>query len=162
MKLMLLILMLCITVGTVNADKVQRTTRKIPRTAATASTTKMADSTSPTDSCIITTSSDISLSGYEKPLRSRTETVFATNHSEHHISKLHLTISYHDMQGRELHTRSISVRCDIPPGTTRLITFPSWDKQQVFYYRLSSKPVRADGTPYDIHCSCDSATIINN
>lgn len=159
MRPLLLILLGTLTMSTAYANKAQRTTRKIPHNVATPSSTS---TITDTDSCVITSSSEIGLSGYEKPLRSRNESIFVTNHSDHHITTLHLTLSYRDMQGRELHNRSISISCDIPSGATRLLTFPSWDRQQAFYYRLSSKPLRADGTPYDVHCYCDSANIVHN
>ena len=155
--LILSLLLSLLTAYATEAGKVQRTTRRIPRETATKGS---AHTTIHTDSCIVTSTADISLSGYEKPLRSRTESMFVTNHTSHRLTGLHLTITYHDLQARELHTRALKLSCDIPAGATRMITFPSWDRQQVFYYRLSSKPVRADGTPYDVHCACDSATVI--
>ena len=39
---------------------------------------------------------------------------------------------------------------DIPPGETRRMKFKSWDIQRTFYYRLTGKPRRSDGTLYDV------------
>lgn len=94
----------------------------------------------------------IRLSGYDKPLRSPRESLFVTNRTSYDIDGLILSMTYLDASGRELHSRSITVRCDIPAGLTRKIDFRSWDCQQSFYYKLSPKPRRDGATPYDVKC----------
>lgn len=91
------------------------------------------------------------MSGYEKTLRSRKETFFMTNRSDRPVAGIRLTLEYSDMQGRQLHKRTADIACDIPAGETRLLSVPSWDLQQAWYY-FRSKPVRtnAQATPYKV------------
>lgn len=94
----------------------------------------------------------IGLSGYDKPLRSRRESLFVTNRSQRHLSGLELLIVYSDMSGRTLHRRPVALRLDLPPGETSRAEFGSWDSQQSFYYHRSPRPAKAQATPYDIKC----------
>lgn len=105
-------------------------------------------------------SGDILFSGYDKTLRSRKESVFVTNHSGHDACSISFEIEYRDMNGRQLHRECHSIDCDLPDGQTRLLVFPSWDKQQVWYYYLS-RPARtsAQGTPYKVIITPESISI---
>lgn len=94
----------------------------------------------------------IRLSGYDKPLRSPRESLFVTNRTPYDIDGLLISLTYFDSADRELHSRSVTVRCDLPAGVTRKIDFRSWDLQQSFYYKLSPKPRRDGATPYDVKC----------
>lgn len=98
-------------------------------------------------------SPEISISGYEKTLRSAKECLLATNQCADSISAIGITIDYLDMQGRQLHRRAIELTPSDPmaPGQTRQFQFKSWDSQRVWYYRLS-EPRRPKGqaTPYDV------------
>lgn len=113
-----------------------------------------------TDSVVALRATDISLAGYDKPQRTRRETIFATNASPDSLSvkSIKLTITYRDSRGRQLHRRSVWIEAEIPPGQTRQLSFPSWDTQQSFYYRLSRQP-RSTATPYDITAVADSAAV---
>lgn len=135
-------------------SKKQRTTRRPLQT------TPMEITLAPTDSVVSLDTADITLAGYDKPLRSRRETIFATNASPDSltISSLRISITYRDNRGRQLHHRSVWINTRIPPGQTRQLSFPSWDTQQSFYYRRSKQP-RSVATPYDITALADSATI---
>lgn len=112
------------------------------------------------DSVVPLLAADIKLAGYDKPLRARSETIFATNASPDSLSikSIRLTITYRDSRGRQLHRRSVWIETDLPPGQTRRLSFPSWDTQQSFYYRLSRQP-RSAATPYDVTAVADSASI---
>ena len=101
----------------------------------------------------------VRLSGYDKPLRSTRESLFATNRTPYDIDGIILKLTYIDSSGRELHSRLVTVRCDIPRGATRKIDFRSWDSQQSFYYKLSPKPKRDGATPYDIKCHATAIII---
>lgn len=90
---------------------------------------------------------NIAISGYDKPLTSRYETFFVTNHSTKSITELVIELNYTDMNGRQLHSRKISINCDLPSGQTRQLKTRSWDTQFSFYYYLSQKP-RRRATPY--------------
>lgn len=107
------------------------------------------------DTFIIPDSSEVLLYGYDKPLRSRQETVFVANHTLHDITGLTFTTRYIDTKGRTFHQVSRRVRADIPSGATRKIDYRSWDTQQSFYY-VGSRRTRASGTPYDVRLSVDT------
>lgn len=81
----------------------------------------------------------LKLSGYDKPLRSRRESLFVTNMTGLRLTEISLSISYYDMEGRELHHEDVAVGVDIPPGATRQILFPSWDRQLTFVYYRSER-----------------------
>ena len=103
----------------------------------------------PADSLVTMTPADgdITLSGYDKPLRSSVESMFVTNHTSDTLTALRLDCTYTDLRGRELHS------------ATRQITFPSWDRQHSFYYHRSQKPRRAAAAPYDFKCRVTSITV---
>lgn len=125
----------------------QRTTRPRLKTQRVNADCVKADTLSlPSDSIL-------HLSGYDKPLRSSRESLFVTNRTCRTIKEISFDVEYLDRHGRQLHKRRVTVRCDIPSGQTRRVEFPSWDTQHAFYYRLSTKPQRADGAPYDIRCT---------
>lgn len=115
----------------------------------------------PADSLVTMTPADgdITLSGYDKPLRSSVESMFVTNLTSDTVTALRLTCTYTDLRGRELHTRSVDADIELPPGATRQITFPSWDRQHSFYYHRSPKPLRTAATPYDFKCRVTSITV---
>lgn len=93
----------------------------------------------------------IRAAGYDKPLRSRHETIHLTNLTPADtILAVGLSIDYLDLQGRTLHSRVAEIRATIPPGQTRLGRFPSWDVQQSFYYVGGQTPRVARVTPFDI------------
>ncbi|MCH5319986.1 MAG: hypothetical protein J1E38_09820 [Paramuribaculum sp.] len=95
-------------------------------------------------------STGVRLSGYEKPLRSSNESIFVTNNRSATLKSLKISIDYTDETGRQLHKRDITLECDIPPGETRQLIFPSWDKQKTMHYYLSPKSRTANGTPYRV------------
>lgn len=97
------------------------------------------------------------ITGYDKPLRSRRETFFATNNAPADAVELVLSITYLDADGRQLHRRRVNLPCDIPSGETRNLSVQSWDTQQSFYFVRSSVPVRtAQATPYDVRIAVDT------
>ena len=91
------------------------------------------------------------LAGYDKPLRSRHETLHITNLSETLIIlAVGLEIEYLDLQQRTLHSREAEVRATIPPLSTRLGRIPSWDVQQSFYFVGGQQPRTSNVTPYNV------------
>lgn len=149
------IALIALTTSIVSAtDQRRRSTRKNLRLAPSSVTaTVTAPDTIPIDSLTAPDGkSPIRLSGYDKPLRSSRESLFITNNTSRDIDGIVLSIDYFDASGRKLHSRAVTVRCDLPQGQTRKIDFPSWDTQQSFYYKLSPKPRRDGATPYDIRC----------
>ncbi|MCH5247863.1 MAG: hypothetical protein J1E99_06860 [Muribaculaceae bacterium] len=97
---------------------------------------------------------NLSLSGYEKPLRSRKETLHVTNNLPFDIVELQFNIIYVDYKGEELHSRKVKLIQNLPAFATQLVSFPTWDIQNRFYYRNGPVP-KSDAYPYDIMMSVD-------
>lgn len=94
----------------------------------------------------------VAVSGYDKPLRSRRESVFVANSdTARTLHSVELEITYTDMQNHMLHRRTKWVTANAAPGERRLLTFPSWDVQCVFYYHQNQpyRP-RTQATPYKV------------
>lgn len=127
----------------------QRTTRKGLKVETSTTADVQSDSSLIYDMAIV---DSVTLAGYDKPLRSHRETLFVSNHLQADITYLIVHCEYYDMKGRQLHATDHKITCDIPAGETRQIYFSSWDKQQSFYYYLSSRPRRVDATPYKVKC----------
>lgn len=106
--------------------------------------------------------SDICLSGYDKPLNSRKESLFVSNRLPHEITALEIRLTYSDMADRMLHETVREIRADIPGGTTRRIEFPSWDRQNSFYYHKGRKPRVDNVTPYKVSCTVISYVTPSN
>lgn len=134
----------------------QRTTRRHLKPIVT--TTASPESTAPIDTVNNPSTSTLVLTGYDKPLRSTTESMFIKNLTGRHILSVTLHLEYLDMSGRQLHLRDVTIPCDIPPGQTRQITFRSWDRQKSFVYHRSQRPRRADYSPYKINASVSTYT----
>lgn len=138
----------------------QRTTRRgIDKTIKTTTKQKNPGNITSGDTIISPSSETIKLSGYDKPLNATKETLFITNNTEHHLLSISINCSYLDTNGRQLHQRDVVIPCDIPPGETRIVSFPSWDKQKSFYYIRSRKPKRGIATPYNISCNTNFIVI---
>lgn len=90
----------------------------------------------------------IRLSGYDKPLRSRTASMHATNQSTDTIYGFVVDANYTDAHSNQLHAEILSIAAVIPPGQTRLVHMTAWDKQQSYYYHKSAKPKRTLYSPY--------------
>lgn len=93
----------------------------------------------------------IAIDKYDKPLRSRHESFFATNRTDNHVSFLKVRLQYLSLQGDTIHEAVRVLECDLPPRSTRRLTFPSWDKQLTLYYFLTDRPSRLHGTPYKVN-----------
>lgn len=148
------ILIICAIIAS-GVASAQRTTRRnlYPKADATVETV----ATPQLDTLAAPDRSSISVNGYDKPLRSRRETFFATNNSEKDIARLAFTIEYLDAKRRMLHKMSRNVAVAIPAGETRQISVRSWDEQFNFYFHRSAVPQRAQqATPYDIRLSVDT------
>ena len=80
--------------------------------------------------------SDVSFAGYDKPATSTKETIFITNRT---LRAVNVSINYLDANGRQLHSRTVTLEVEIPAGQTRMATFKSWDTQGSFRYAVSRK-----------------------
>lgn len=126
----------------------QRTTRRQLKASSTAITEKR-----PAAYDTVATVADSAMfafSGYEKTLRSSTESFFVSNHSDSIVSHLSFMITYLDMKGRTLDSRTVETDIDLQPHATRRVDIRSWDRQKVFYYHLSPVPRTATATPYRV------------
>lgn len=93
----------------------------------------------------------ITIADYDKPLRSNYETFFVTNRHSRTIVRITVNIDYIDMNGSQLHSRSVTVECDIPPGATRQLQTRAWDRQKAFYHHTTrSKPRSPHARPYKV------------
>ncbi|MDE5874059.1 MAG: hypothetical protein K2H15_00315, partial [Muribaculaceae bacterium] len=101
------------------------------------------------DSTLLFDPKSVSFAGYDKQATSRTETFHVVNRSGAGLRKVKLRIIYKDMKGRMLHSRDVAAYCNVPPGETRKIDIPTWDKQFSFYYHLGNEPRRV-ATPYKV------------
>lgn len=93
----------------------------------------------------------ITIADYDKPLRSNYETFFVTNRHSRTIVRITVDIDYIGMNGSQLHSRSVTVECDIPPGATRQLHTRAWDRQKAFYHHTTrSKPRSPHARPYKV------------
>lgn len=110
-----------------------------------------------TDTMVTPKPHTLDISGYDKPLRSRRETFFASNNADMLIGSMVFTITYFDTSDRQLHKRTERIAVAIPAGETRQVSFRSWDRQLAFYYIKSPVPDRAhQATPYEVKISVDT------
>lgn len=99
---------------------------------------------------IATDNSALRVAGYDKPLRSRREAMFVTSLLQDTIYGAVVTLTYTDMQGRTLHERTATLPVLLPPGATRRVDIPSWDRQMSFYYCRGAVPRRAAASAFDV------------
>lgn len=102
---------------------------------------------------------EIKFAGYDKDISANRESFHIINQSGHTLREAKITIIYKDMDGRMLHKRDTSIKCDIPAGETRKTDIPTWDLQHSFYYHLSNAPRRV-ASPYQIQILPLSFSII--
>lgn len=134
--------LLVLAVTSVAAPDTRTTRKKLVKSEQ--EVTVVADST--------TVSPDsITIADYDKPLRSNYETFFVTNRHCRTIVRITVDIDYIDMNGSQLHSRSVTVECDIPPGATRQLQTRAWDRQKAFYHHTTrSKPRSPHARPYKV------------
>lgn len=142
MKTVLLIFVIALTSIGMQAQKTTRRALKTTRVVAS-------DTIDITSDTIRNPAGLIEIYGYDKPLNSGKETFHATNNSDLSINTITVDITYFDYLHRELHRRTATVRHDIPPGATRLLSLPSWDVQNSFYYIHGPTP-RRKAFPFDV------------
>lgn len=152
MRTLTVTLLLCmLTQLTVTAQRTTRT-RLRPKHPATEQVTD-------TPIYIIPAQETYAITGFDKPLNSLRETFHFTNNSTVTVTELFLTLNYTDTSARQLHRQSRHIVRTIPPGETTLLSIPSFDRQNSFYYRLSRKP-RVQATPFDVTVVIDSIRVV--
>lgn len=60
----------------------------------------------------------ITVQGYDKPLRSRYETMFVTNHTDSTVTAVRMRLQYISMDGDTIHEAVRVVKCQMPPKAT--------------------------------------------
>lgn len=146
---------LAMVISTANAAGInKKTTRRNLRVSPDVTAFRPDTSVTAIDSAHL---DKIRLSGFDKPLRSPYETLFVTNGTALRLTEIEIDCDYTDTSGRQLHHRRVRLKCMIPPGHTRQVSFRSWDRQQSFHYRLSARPKRVAATAFDVKCTVVSA-----
>ena len=113
--------------------------------------------TAPCDTLTGSFTDSVRLSGFDKPLRSRKETFFATNILTDTVESMAITLTYLDALGRQFHRTHVHVPGPIPPGQTLNRAIPTWDRQQSFYYIHSETPSRSiQAAPFDVKITIDT------
>ena len=139
------------------ATTAQNTTRRGLKPAAEPSAMAADKKATLTDTVVSPEAHTIDINGYDKPLRSRRETFFATNNSKRTTEALAVTITYCHTTHRPPHERKASLPLVRPAGETRQASLKSWDSQLSFYYIRSSVPARAEqATPYEVKITVDT------
>ncbi len=136
----------------------QRTSRQRLRPEASTGASVSVETPVPQFVAVSPDSVAVSLAGYDKPQRSSRESFHAINSDTVWIGALALTFTYFDISGQMLHRAARRVAADLPPGETRLVTVPSWDRQRAFYY-IHSAPQRTAGTPYEVTIDIDTVFV---
>ena len=87
--------------------------------------------------------------------------LFVVNNTGRRLTAVKVTLTYHDMQGHQLHVSSHEIACDIPGGETRNASVPSWDRQRSFYYHLNRpwRP-RTTATAFTVSATVDYAVCL--
>lgn len=100
----------------------------------------------------------LTVSRYDKPLRSSSESLFLSNRSRSSVAMVSLTIVYLSMDGEMLHSRTIDIPCSIPAGETRQLTFRAWDRQKAYYHHATRVTPRSQkAIPYRTQITVDGA-----
>lgn len=145
MKQLLTIAFICLCITAAAKDTTRRNLHAAPRQSHTE--TEQCDTLNR-----LQAAQHIVITGYEKPLRSTKETVMIhLNEGAPDVRHVIFDIEYNDLDGKQLHKRTVELPIDITPGGTRMYIFKSWDVNKVFYYHLNTPPrTTAQGTPYTI------------
>ncbi len=139
----LLVILLLAALPAIGSIADTRTTRRhlIPAQSADIAPAEAPSLTPATDS--------LDISGYDKPLRSTRETLFITNRCSTTVTLVTLSLTYGTVAGVMLHSREVTLPCAIPPGETRQLSFPSWDRQKAYYHHLTRViPRSSKAIPY--------------
>ncbi len=92
----------------------------------------------------------VSMHNYTKRLTDTKESFILRNETtRYRISRVLLKIVYLTEQGNMLHSREELIPCDLPPGSTQVLSIKSFDSSKTYYY-YEIPPKRANGTPYRI------------
>lgn len=149
MRLFILFIALSCSVIQLTADT--KTTRR--NLKATTADSRQVDA-----SALTPAADSISISDYDKPLRSTTETIFVTNRCSTATGLISITITYLSVNGEMLHKRTVNLPCSVPPGETRQVSFRAWDRQQAYYHHSTRVTPRSHkAIPYKTEITVNGA-----
>lgn len=157
------ILLALLAITYADAKRTRTGPTRVPKTPKTEISATVSDSlVQRTDTIHAPARDAVILSGFDKTVRAYKESFFVTNSLPDSltITALELTLDYSDMSGRQIHRSEPTVRCYIPPGQTRQITIPAWDRQHTFYYYLSPAPKRVQATPFKVSSTVRAAVVM--
>ena len=155
MKIRLIIILATLIATSASAKTVKTTRTNLkPKSESVKLSTVKSDLT-----VIDSVSTDsVEVRGFDKPLYSVKETFLVTNKLSRRISSITLTINYIDIADRVFNSRTVTVDCSIPSGTTRQLSIKSFDTQKSYYYIRSRRP-RAQSTPFQVAITVDSVAL---
>jgi len=105
----------------------------------------------------------LSISGYDKPLRSLRETFFVHNNYSQILTSVSISFTYRSDDGLMLHSRAINIKCHIPPSETRQLAMTAWDRQYAYYFiDTRIKPQSKGAIPYIVEIVPFYATFITD
>lgn len=144
-----------------SAAYAQRTTRNNLRPAGGIAAADLKVDSVRVDTIVSPEPHTLDVNGYDKPLRSRRETFFATNNAKAEIAAMSFTITYYDTSHRMLHKASHHVPVNIPVSETRQVSIKSWDTQFAFYHVRSPQPRgTVEASPYEVTISVDTLFVV--
>lgn len=136
---------LALLVGSVIMESRNTRRRLIRPSRRPVTTTVNVDPVRDTITDLRTIDSLMTLSDFQKTVSSRYESLLVANRSvSDTIFAVILDLNYTTEDGHQLHRRTVTLTTPVPPGETRHVAFPSWDRQQLFYYQ-ATPPARPTG-----------------
>lgn len=150
MRTVLLILALIMTSTSLTGQNTHR--RGAKRHVAADWTTVVVSNHNDTINDVDIIAKKVRVDDFRKATVSRVESVMLTNlTSADTILSLEVDIDYRTENGRQLNRRTVTLKASVPPGQTRFVSFNSFDRQQLFYYRGTppAKPTSRT-TPFDV------------
>ncbi|MCM1092359.1 MAG: hypothetical protein NC421_00210 [Lachnospiraceae bacterium] len=149
MKRLFSVIIACAVVAVMALDADTRTTRgKLKAAVKDNAEFKIEE----VDTLQVIPADSLSVSGYDKALRSGRESLRVANRYSRRVGGVVIDIVYRGVNGGEmLHARRLRLSCDIPSGETRQLEWSAWDKQNRYYYhdtRVTPRSVKA--VPYQV------------
>lgn len=101
---------------------------------------------------IVPPEGSVVFAGFDKPNNANKETFFVTNNipDSVEIISLNVKLTYTTSDGKMLHSASHLIKSIIPPGETRSVAIPAWDRNHSFHYFRSAAPARRASTPFHV------------
>lgn len=91
----------------------------------------------------------VRFSGFDKPSSGDKETFLLTNRNRLTLIGLSLEITYLTPDGQQIHARTLTIPCSVPPFGTRKIDVRSFDTQGAYHY-IRSSAGRSGAAPFTV------------